>query len=48
MPVDKLAENIQAVISRIEGRLEKGSGNIAGIALKTTMGPPLMLQFQKA
>jgi large subunit ribosomal protein L1 len=41
MPKEALAENIEAVISRIEGKLEKGSKNIAAIRVKFSMGPPV-------
>jgi large subunit ribosomal protein L1 len=36
----KITENIEAILSRIEHRLEKGSQNIRSIYVKTTMGPP--------
>jgi large subunit ribosomal protein L1 len=39
MPDDVLVQNIQAVISRLEAKLEKGSKNISGVSVKTTMGP---------
>lgn len=39
MPDDTLVQNIQTVISRLESKLEKGSKNISGVAVKTTMGP---------
>ncbi len=39
MPDDVLVQNIQTVISRLESKLEKGSKNISGVAVKTTMGP---------
>lgn len=39
MPNDVLVQNIQTVISRLEAKLEKGSKNISGVAVKTTMGP---------
>lgn len=41
MEPEKIAENIEAILSRIEHRLEKGSQNIKSIYVKTTMGPPV-------
>lgn len=39
MPNDVLVQNIQTVIARLEAKLEKGSKNISGVSVKTTMGP---------
>lgn len=39
MSDDVLVQNIQAVISRLEAKLEKGSKNISSVSVKTTMGP---------
>jgi len=39
MPDETLVQNIQAVITRLEAKLEKGSKNISGVSVKTTMGP---------
>lgn len=39
MSVEDLAENVEAVLRRIEGRLEHGRMNIGSVYLKTTMGP---------
>jgi len=36
---DEIAENIQVVMRRIEGRLRRGIKNIRSVILKTTMGP---------
>jgi len=44
MPDDKIAENAQAVFSRIEARLERGSKNIGQVLVKTTMGEPVRVQ----
>lgn len=41
MEAEKIAENIQAVINRIEHRYERGLYNIKSIYVKTTMGPPV-------
>lgn len=42
-----LADNINAVIKRIIGRLEKGYGNIDSVFLKTTMGKPVKLSMEE-
>ena len=39
MPSEDIAENIQTIIKRIEGTLERGRLNIRSIYIKTTMGP---------
>ena len=44
MPDDKIAENAQAVFSRIEAKLERGSKNIGQVLVKTTMGEPVKVQ----
>lgn len=38
MPADKLAQNIEAVVSRVERALVKGKHNIKSIYVTTTMG----------
>jgi large subunit ribosomal protein L1 len=43
MSVEDLAENVEAVLKRIEGRLEHGRMNIGSIYLKTTMGSSVRL-----
>lgn len=45
MANEEIIENIQAVISKVESKLEKGFKNIAGIVLKTTMGPPVEVKI---
>jgi large subunit ribosomal protein L1 len=47
MPDDKLVENVQAVVSRIEQKLERGFKNISEILLKATMGKPVKVSFVK-
>ena len=37
--VDELAENVMAVLSEVEKKVEQGERNIRSIYLKTTMGP---------
>jgi large subunit ribosomal protein L1 len=39
MSIEALAENVEAILKRIEGRLEHGRMNISSIHLKTSMGP---------
>ena len=47
MADDKLIENAQAVVSRIEQKLERGFKNIGEILLKSTMGKPVKVSFAK-
>ena len=47
MPDDKLAENIQAVVSRIEQKLERGFKNIGEILVKGTMSKPVKINLTK-
>ena len=39
MPPEQIAENIDAVLKKIEGALEQGPMNIRSVFVKTTMGP---------
>jgi large subunit ribosomal protein L1 len=39
MPPEQIAENVDAVLKKIEGALEQGSMNIRSVFVKTTMGP---------
>jgi large subunit ribosomal protein L1 len=39
MPPEHIAENIDAVLRKIEGALEQGAMNIRSVYVKTTMGP---------
>jgi large subunit ribosomal protein L1 len=43
MNAEDIAENIDAILKRIESRLEHGRMNIASVHLKTTMGPSVRL-----
>ena len=43
MPIDQIADNIEAVISRLEGKLERGNKNISSVFLKYTMSNPVKL-----
>jgi large subunit ribosomal protein L1 len=47
MPDEKLVENIQAVVSRIEQKLERGFKNIGEILIKATMSKPVKIGFSK-
>lgn len=47
MTDDKLVENVQAVVSRIEQKLERGFKNISEVLLKSTMGKPVKVSFAK-
>jgi large subunit ribosomal protein L1 len=47
MPMDKIIENIEAVISRLEGKLERGSKNISKVVVKYTMSPPIKLAIKR-
>ena len=40
MKKEEIAENINTIIRRVEGSLERGRMNIRSIFVKTTMGPP--------
>lgn len=44
MPDEEIAQNVQAIIRRIEGKLKRGIKNIRSIRLKTTMGPPVKVK----
>ncbi len=39
MPKEHIVENIDSIIKRLEGALERGKMNIGSIYIKTTMGP---------
>jgi large subunit ribosomal protein L1 len=39
MPAEEIAENIDTIVKRLEGKLEKGKFNIGSVYVKTTMGP---------
>ena len=47
MADDKLVENIQAVVSRIEQKLERGFKNINEILVKATMSKPVKINLAK-
>lgn len=39
MEPEKIADNLETVLKRIESKLERGRNNIASVYVKTTMGP---------
>jgi len=45
MADNKIAENSQAIIRRVEGKLKRGMKNIRSIHLKTTMGSPIKIKM---
>jgi large subunit ribosomal protein L1 len=47
MSDDKLVENIQAVFSRIEQKLERGIKNIGAVLVKSTMSKPVKINITK-
>jgi len=47
MASDKIVENMQAVVTAIEGKLERGLGNVGGIIVKVAMGSPIKVPLVK-
>ncbi len=47
MSDEDLADNVDAVISRIVGKLEKGYNNIDSVYVKTTMGKAVKLKMEE-
>lgn len=45
MTDEKIAENIQTVIRRIEAKLKRGIKNIRSVNIKTTMGPSIQIKM---
>ncbi|MCI4351351.1 MAG: 50S ribosomal protein L1 [Thermoplasmata archaeon] len=43
MPAEAIAQNVDAVLGRIVGKLEQGRTNIESVYVKTTMGPAVRL-----
>ncbi|MGA1821173.1 MAG: 50S ribosomal protein L1 [Thermoplasmatota archaeon] len=46
MPPEDIAANINAVLNRIQGKLERGLLNIHSAYVKTTMGPAVKLELR--
>ena len=45
MPDEQIAENIETVIRRLEGKLKRGLKNVRSIVIKTAMGPPIKMRI---
>lgn len=43
MPPEQLAQNVDAVLTRVVGKLERGRSNIESVYVKTSMGPSVRL-----
>lgn len=44
MSDEQLAENIEAVLNAIIGKLERGENQIRSVYVKTTMGPAVRVE----
>lgn len=47
MASEKIVENVQAVVTAIEGKLERGLGNVGSIIVKAAMGSPIKVSLVK-
>lgn len=43
MPAEQIAQNVDALLTRVVGKLERGRTNIESVYVKTTMGPAVRL-----
>jgi len=43
MKTEHIAENIDTILKRLEGKLERGKLNIGSVYVKTSMGPPMRI-----
>jgi large subunit ribosomal protein L1 len=43
MNAEHIADNIDAILKRLEGKLERGKLNIGSVYVKTSMGPPMRI-----
>ncbi|MFZ0699918.1 MAG: 50S ribosomal protein L1 [Thermoplasmata archaeon] len=43
MPPEQIAQNVDALLTRVVGKLERGRTNIESVYVKTTMGPAVRL-----
>jgi large subunit ribosomal protein L1 len=43
MGIEQIADNIDAILKRLEGKLERGKLNIGSVYVKTSMGPPMRI-----
>ena len=46
MDVEKIADNIEEVLKRLEHKLERGYQNIESVYVKTTMGPAVKIKLR--
>jgi large subunit ribosomal protein L1 len=46
MDVEKIADNIEEVLKRLEAKLERGRQNIDSVYVKTTMGPAVKIKLR--
>jgi len=46
MDVEKIADNIEEVLKRLEAKLERGKQNIDSVYVKTTMGPAVRIKLR--
>jgi large subunit ribosomal protein L1 len=46
MSNDKIAENVQAILRGVEGKLKRGFKNVESIYLKSTMGSPVRIEIK--
>src|SRR5512136_631458 len=43
MNTEQISDNIDAILKRLEGKLERGKMNIGSVYVKTSMGPPMRI-----
>jgi len=43
MSKENISENIDVIVKRVEGALERGRLNIGSVYIKTTMGPSVRM-----
>jgi large subunit ribosomal protein L1 len=43
MSTEQISDNIDAILKRLEGKLERGKLNIGSVYVKTSMGPPMRI-----
>jgi large subunit ribosomal protein L1 len=43
MSSEQISDNIDAILKRLEGKLERGKLNIGSVYVKTSMGPPMRI-----
>ncbi|MEM2273671.1 MAG: 50S ribosomal protein L1, partial [Candidatus Bathyarchaeia archaeon] len=47
MSDEDLADNIDVVLKKVEGKLKRGIKNIASIYIKASMGQPVKVKFEE-